>query len=586
MRYFALATDYDGTLAHHGIVSAETVDALHRLLDTGRRLVMVTGRELDELLTIFPEIDLFEWVVAENGALLYRPSDREEILLAERPPAKFVETLKARGVDRISEGRVIVATWEPYQTVVLETIRELGLELQVIFNKGAVMVLPAGVNKATGLRAALKKMGLSRHEVVGVGDAENDHAFVGFCECSVAVANALPALKERVTFVTRGDHGDGVIELIEELIGNDLADRAAALAARDPLLGVDDQGRPVAIAAYGPGILLAGPSGSGKSTTTTSLLERLVEAHYQFCIIDPEGDYDSFPFAVSIGSAKGGPSMQEVADVLARADQNLSVNLIGLRLSDRPEFFSKLLPMLTQQRAHVGRPHWLIVDEAHHLMPPSWEMGKAFAKDLTRAVFITVHPDQVHPAILESVGIVIAVGDNPGETLKTFSDALKLPTPKCDVDKQGTGMVTLWNRAANQPPRQVQITTPTSERHRHIRKYAEGELPPDRSFYFRGPENKLSLRAQNLILFLQIAEGVDDETWLFHLRDGGYSKWFRDCIKDEELARQTEQIESEADLDAKASREKIREAVERRYTLPTTSPRLAQDKDLTADPRS
>ena len=73
-----------------------------------------------------------------------------------------------------------------------ETIRELGLELQVIFNKGAVMVLPAGVNKATGLAAALESLGLSPHNAVGVGDAENDHAFLALCECAVAVANALP----------------------------------------------------------------------------------------------------------------------------------------------------------------------------------------------------------------------------------------------------------------------------------------------------------------------------------------------------------------------------------------------------------
>src|SRR5262245_45621706 len=130
MRYFVLALDYDGTIAHHGRVTPETVAALQKLLDTGRRLVMVTGRELDELLEIFPEIDLFEWVVAENGALLYRPSNREEKILAEPPPADFVHALKQRGVAPISVGRVIVATWEPHQHVVLEAIRDFGLELQ------------------------------------------------------------------------------------------------------------------------------------------------------------------------------------------------------------------------------------------------------------------------------------------------------------------------------------------------------------------------------------------------------------------------------------------------------------------------
>ena len=100
----------------------------------------------------------------------------------------------------------------------LETIRDLGLELQVIFNKGAVMVLPAGVNKASGLVAALDELGLSPHNVVGVGDAENDHAFLAACECAVAVANALPTIKERADHVTAGEDGDGVRELIDALI--------------------------------------------------------------------------------------------------------------------------------------------------------------------------------------------------------------------------------------------------------------------------------------------------------------------------------------------------------------------------------
>src|SRR5215207_7488465 len=148
MRYQALATDYDGTLAHHGRVNGQTIKSLEAFLATGRRLIMVTGRELPELLTVFPHIELFEWVVAENGGLLYRPSTKEEKPLGEAPPQSLIDALAAKKVEPISFGRSIIATWEPHETAVLETIRELGLEWQVIFNKGAVMVLPAGVNKA------------------------------------------------------------------------------------------------------------------------------------------------------------------------------------------------------------------------------------------------------------------------------------------------------------------------------------------------------------------------------------------------------------------------------------------------------
>jgi hypothetical protein len=190
-------------------------------------------------------------------------------VLAERPPEAFVAALRQREVWPLSFGHVIVATWEPHETTVLEVIRDQGLELQVIFNKGAVMVLPAGVNKATGLSAALHELSLSPHNVVGVGDAENDHAFLSLCECSAAVANALPQLKERADIVTRGDHGAGVVELIEELLADDLRRREPGLTRLHILLGTRDDGSEVRLSPYGGNVLLVGTSGSGKSTLAT-----------------------------------------------------------------------------------------------------------------------------------------------------------------------------------------------------------------------------------------------------------------------------------------------------------------------------
>jgi HAD superfamily hydrolase (TIGR01484 family) len=222
MRYHALACDYDGTIAWDGNVGARTIEALENLRKSGRRLILVTGRELEDLDTVFPRVDLFDRVVAENGALLYRPSTREVRTLAERPPEEFVRELVRRGVKPISFGHVIVATWRPHETTAVEVIRDLGLELQVIFNKGAVMVLPSGVNKATGLNAAIKELGLTLENVVGVGDAENDHAFLEVCGCSVAVSNALPAIKERVDIVTGAPNGRGVVELIDQILRDDL----------------------------------------------------------------------------------------------------------------------------------------------------------------------------------------------------------------------------------------------------------------------------------------------------------------------------------------------------------------------------
>jgi HAD superfamily hydrolase (TIGR01484 family) len=57
MRYLALATDYDGTLAHDGVVDDATIRALERLVHSGRKLILVTGRELPGLESVFPRQD-------------------------------------------------------------------------------------------------------------------------------------------------------------------------------------------------------------------------------------------------------------------------------------------------------------------------------------------------------------------------------------------------------------------------------------------------------------------------------------------------------------------------------------------------
>jgi hydroxymethylpyrimidine pyrophosphatase-like HAD family hydrolase len=222
MRYLALATDYDGTLAKDGRVDAAALEALDRLRRSGRRLILVTGRELPELLTVFPRVKAFDRVVAENGALLFDPATRAIRILADPPPAAFVDELKRRGIEPISVGRVIVATHERHQRSVAQAIASLKLGLRVILNKDWAMVLPAGVDKATGLAAALREMGISPWETIGVGDAENDQVFLEFCGGSAAVANALPAIRASAQLVTNGAWGSGVTELIERVLANDL----------------------------------------------------------------------------------------------------------------------------------------------------------------------------------------------------------------------------------------------------------------------------------------------------------------------------------------------------------------------------
>ena len=209
-----LALDYDGTLARDGLVDDQTLAALTTARRSGIRLVLVTGRQLTSLFNTFNGVALFERVVAENGAVLYDPATAELQQLAPAPPPQLLEALRQQAVP-ISVGHSVVATVEPHEHAVLETIRRLGIEWHVIFNKGDVMVLPASVTKATGLHAALETMGVGAEQTVGVGDAENDHAFLQSCGLSVAVSNALPALREGADWVTAGACGAGVREVVD-----------------------------------------------------------------------------------------------------------------------------------------------------------------------------------------------------------------------------------------------------------------------------------------------------------------------------------------------------------------------------------
>ncbi len=571
MRYLVLACDFDGTLATDGTVRDETFAALQRLRESGRKLILVTGREIDDLLKVFPRIDIFDRVVAENGALLYRPANREHKALGEAPSAEFVQALRAAGISPLSVGHCIVSTWQPHESKVLETIRDLGLELQVIFNKGAVMILPSGVNKATGLEAALLELGLSPHNCVGVGDAENDHALIRLSECGVAVGNALPLVQERADWVTRGRNGDGVVQLIDKLIENDLADLEDRLSRHFIPIGTRADGEEVRLDPYGLAVLVAGSSGSGKSTFATGVLERLAGQGYQFCIVDPEGDYALFEGTIVLGDKERPPTMAGALEVLEQPNRNVVVNLLGLALAERPAFFARLLPGLQDLRSRTGRPHWIVVDEAHHLLPaPSDLVSVTLPRTLAGMMLITVHPEHVSPAVLGSIDVVIAIGGSADPTLRAFGEAVGERPPATLPATAGPGEALLWRRRPQaRAPVMLRTLPPKSEHRRHVRKYATGELGEDKSFYFRGLDGQLNLRAQNLGMFIQLADGVDDPTWLHHLRSGDYSRWFREAIKDEGLAAEAAGVERQADLAPRQSRELIKAAIERRYTMPS-----------------
>ncbi len=452
MRYHALACDYDGTLADDGVLAPATRAALARLRASGRRVLLVTGRRLDDLEQVCPDLSIFDVVVAENGGIAVHPGQgpaAQPKLLGPEPPPAFLERLRARGVTPLDRGGVIVATVQPHEVEVVEAIRELGLELQVIFNKGAVMVLPPGVNKASGLEVALADLGLSRHEVVGVGDGENDHAFLAHCELSVAVADAVPSLAEAADVVTRGGAGDGVVELVDAILSDD----SSLLRPRRPRhrieLGQRDDGTPFAISPGEGAILCVGDSAEARAGLLAGLTARLARDAYQACVIDPTGTLGGKEAGVVLGAADRAPTPDEVVKALAAPGPHVTVNVQAIARLERAAFVESLLGRLVGLRQSAGRPHFIALADWEQLLS---EASVAQGVPTGAMIVASATPARLPRRLLVAVSLVLAGGPRPGDPLRAAASALARPLTSPTVVEIAAGEALGWSPGAGAPP--------------------------------------------------------------------------------------------------------------------------------------
>ena len=158
------------------------------------------------------------------------------------------------------------------------------------------------------------------------------------------------------------------------------------------------------------------------------------------------------------------------------------------------------------------------MDEAHHLLPAERDVSAtASLESLPPVILLTVDPATLAVDALRRVDDIFAVGDKAAEAIEGFARALSIPAPELPQAPPGKGEALFWRRSSGNRAQIMKSHAPAEKAERHIRKYAEGALGEDKSFYFRGPSNALNLRAQNLTIFMQMADGVDDETWLHHL---------------------------------------------------------------------
>lgn len=557
MRYLALAIDFDGTLAQDGHVRPETVAALHELKAT-RRLVLVTGRRIPELESAFPELSLFDRVVAENGAVTFNPATGVVRTLAAPPPDMLLERLGAANVP-FETGQAIVALWAPHETDAFTAIAELGLEYWVSFNKGAVMLLPAGHTKATGLESALHELGLSPLNAVAMGDAENDHSMLIICGLGIAVANAVPALRLSADVTLTAGHGEGVEEVAYGLIRDDLRGLDAN-SNRRLRLGISD-GEPVYVSNSEAVVLVIGASGAGKSSYALGILNALVSAGYQAVVVDPEGDYcDEKPGVAIVGSAVWPPTVESLQPFIHEPRGSVVACLIGAGQAHRRAFLTGLLHYAGEQREATGRPHWLMIDEAHQLLYDAQDLRTSLERwPLGNALIVTVYPEALAPAVLQQVTHVVALSDASPEVDRL---AVMLGVPSPVSESETTHRALLW--AVGEPTTtSLDISGICLPHTRHARKYAEGDLGPGGSFYFHQAGTDRVTRARNILDFATRLQTIDEATWRFHQDRGDFARWLRECIRDETLAEIAEAAAAVPDF--RSGQSKLREGILARY---------------------
>lgn len=409
MRYVALAAGFDGTLAINGRCEASCVEALRAIAATGRKLILVTKRELRDLLEIFPEAGIFDYLVAESGAVMHRTATRESTILAHAPPENLVQELHRRQITPLAVGSSSITTSCAHEGEVAATIRKLQLDCEMMTNEDTLIILPGGVSEASGVQAALEELGVSAHNLAAIGNAASDLPLFDLAEHSVAVQNADPLLKHSADRTMRDANSEGFIEFARDLIATDLA---AAAPRHRIVLGLLENQQEATIAPVEASLLVCGPEGSGKAAMCSKLIDQLLTYHYQFCVIGVDVNVrHAMPPRVEVfGDVQEPPQLADILSAMERPENSVAVNLAALSAAQMPQFANTLLLHLQALRDRVGRPHTIVVDGADCILDDSSAVPlSARAADVTM-IYSSSTPARMPRKILRGVQTVIALG--------------------------------------------------------------------------------------------------------------------------------------------------------------------------------
>ena len=536
-----LAFDFDGTLAENGVVPPKVCTALEQLYASGYVLFLVTGR-LTESVSLGALGDLFTGIVWENGAVLYDTANHETQLPFGQLDRRLVEALTAADVP-LEHGLAIVSTWEPHKETVWRVINEWGGDAAIINNKGAIMILPAGAAKGSGLQRLLTICGFSPRNLVSFGDAENDLSLLNLGEYGVAVADAVPSLKAIADLVTTLPGPAGVHEL---LTGYWLNGRQLEIPLRREIqipIGEDETNARVSLSGTllaGNNLGIFGDSGAGKSWVSGLLAEGMHHAGYQILLIDPEGDFRGMQvmseFIAFNGSLRVMPSPSVVATVLETVGVSVVLDLCEYPVSQRGQYVANLLRLLRPLRERKFRPHWILLEEAQYFLSPSSNHYQLIMEALVPMLtgggwaFVSYSPAQLGNPVLSALNHCLLTRLSDADSIRVLHQQFQLPAdipakvPSQHVWDCGDGMVRLLPDTRRVP------------HIRHLYKYLDNPLPKHKCFYFRDEHGFLGLEAASLFEYLQLLSDLPVESLAYHQTRNDFAAWAEGALGDAELS--------------------------------------------------
>lgn len=572
-----LACDYDGTGAFNNQLAPEVACALARAREMGFVTLLVTGRILEDLKAACPDTSLFDAVVAENGAVIWfagRGSTSDRTIAIGAPPSEsFLAELRRRAVP-IQSGEVIVATWDSHTADVLELLRASAMDGQLVFNRSALMVLPSGVNKATGVRRALELLGRSHHNLIAFGDAENDVPLLAMAEMSVAARGAVRGVEAMADERLAQPGGAGVARFIHRVL--DDGGIVPTPSRQRLVLGHASNGEPVAIPAAGMNVLISGDPRSGKSWMAGWIAELLLERDYRVCIFDREGDYLSLatlPNVLAFGADLPLPSPAAAAHLSSRTF-SLVLSLANLSLKEQEAYTCATLREMEESRAASGLPHWILLDEAHYFFHETSPACSHLSSPTGNFLLVTYRPSRMASAVFDAVRAHVVMHIVAEEERYALTGVLQTRGPR-DLDV-AAALAALEMPSAGLLIESTdaplwQVFTPgrrRTEHAHHARKYSDVCLPEERAFRFLETGESTPPVAHNMREFHAALLTLPASSLRHHLTAGDFSRWVGEVLGHRGLAASLREIERLAASGGALPRRKLLEQIEAQYAIP------------------